>query len=254
MSPSERSFRTQALIVKRREFGEADRMLTIITPKHGKLDVIAKGARKLTSHKTGHVELFTRSDMLIHRAGELGIVVQAEMTAPYQVLREDLTRGGFANYAAELLDRFTAAGEDDTRDLYRLFDETLDRLCTDSDPQLAMRYYEMHILDLAGFRPELNECVIGHEPIHAENQFFSVLDGGVICPRHATQGSSSMPISLSALKLLRHIQRSRYAQMRELQVPENVHDEADRIMIAYITNLLERRLQSIDFIRRFRGK
>jgi DNA repair protein RecO (recombination protein O) len=252
MPSADRSFRTPAVIVKRRDFAEADRMLTILTPNHGKLDVIAKGARKLTSHKTGHVELFTRSDMVIHRASEIGVVAQAEMIEPYQELREDLRRGAFANYAAELLDRFTATGEDDTRDLFNLFDTTLKRLCTDPDPQLALRYYEMHVLDLVGFRPELNECVIGHEPIQPEDQFFSVFEGGIVCPRHATQSSSSMPISVNALKLLRHIQRSRYDQMRDLQVPSSVHEDADRIMITYITFLLERRLQSIDFIRRLR--
>ena len=67
MSRFERAFRTQAIILKRRDFGEADRILTVFTPAYGKLDVIAKGARKPTSTKTGHVELFTRTDMLIHK-------------------------------------------------------------------------------------------------------------------------------------------------------------------------------------------
>jgi DNA repair protein RecO (recombination protein O) len=76
-SHRERSFRTDAIILKRRDFGEADRLLTILTPRYGKLDVIAKGARKPTSSKTGHVELFTRADMLIHKGRDLDLAVQA---------------------------------------------------------------------------------------------------------------------------------------------------------------------------------
>src|SRR5512135_3724343 len=94
----ERSFRTQAIIIKRRDFSEADRIVTILTPQHGKLDVVAKGARKPASHKTGHVELFTRADMLIQHGRGLDIMAQVEMVAPYLVLREDLSRGAYASY------------------------------------------------------------------------------------------------------------------------------------------------------------
>ena len=92
MARPERAFRTPAIILKRRDFGEADRLLTILTPVYGKVDVIAKGARKPVSHKTGHVELFTRADMLIHRGRELAVLGQVEMTEPYLMLREDLTQ------------------------------------------------------------------------------------------------------------------------------------------------------------------
>ena len=64
MTHRERQFRTPAIILKRFDLGEADRLLTLLTPRHGKIEVVAKGARKLTSAKTGHVELFTRADML----------------------------------------------------------------------------------------------------------------------------------------------------------------------------------------------
>lgn len=252
MPRPDRSFRTHAVIVKRRDFGEADRVLTILTPNHGKMDVIAKGARKLTSHKTGHVELYTRADMLIHRVSELGIAVQSQMVEPNQRLREDLRRGAYANYCAELLDRFTAMGEDDTPALYALFDSTLSRLCGESDPLVALRYFEIQLLDQVGFRPELSTCAVGHEDIQAEDQFFSYVEGGVVCPRHAAQGSSFIPIRMTSLKMLRHLQRSSYAAVAALNVPSTVHDDADRVMVGYITYLLERRLQSVEFIRRLR--
>ncbi len=252
MSTRERSFRTPAIILKRFDLGEADRLLTVLTPRHGKLEVVAKGARKLTSTKTGHVELFTRADMLIHRGRDLGIVVQAEMTAPYLPLRDDLTLGAYASYAAELVDRFTASGDEDTQPLFTLFDETLNRLCVEADPRLALRHYELHLLDLVGFRPELSECVIGHEEIQPEDQFFSYAEGGVVCPRDAARGTSFASLPLLTLKLLRHLQRSPYANVKALQVDPRLHDDLERILQGYITFVLERRLQSADFIRRLR--
>jgi DNA repair protein RecO (recombination protein O) len=252
MTHRERQFRTPAIILKRFDMGEADRLLTLITPHHGKIEVVAKGARKLTSAKTGHVELFTRADMLIHRGRDLGIVAQAEMTAPYIPLRDNLTLGAYAAYAAEMADRFTTSGDDDTARLFTLLDETFERLCTDPDPRLALRYYELHLLDVVGFRPELNECVIGHEDVQPEDQYFSNAEGGVVCPRDAARGTSFVPLPLLTLKVLRHMQRSAYPQIKALSVTTALHDDLERVLQGYVTFLLERRLQSADFIRRLR--
>jgi len=252
MTHRERQFRTPAIILKRFDLGEADRLLTLLTPHHGKIEVVAKGARKLISPKTGHVELFTRADMLIHRGRDLGIVSQAEMDKPYLELRENLILGAYASYAAELADRFTLSGDEDTRQIFTLLDDTFDRLCSESDARLVLRYYEIHLLDAAGFRPELNECVIGHEDVQPEDQFFSYTEGGVVCPHEAARGTSFIPLPLLTLKVMRHLQRSPYAQIKALNVSPALHDDLERVLQGYSSHLLERRLQSADFIRRLR--
>lgn len=252
MPRPERAFRTPAIILKRRDFGEADRLLTILTPHHGKLDVIAKGARKPTSHKTGHVELYTRADMLIHRGRDLDLAIQSEMVAPYLIIREDLQRGAYASYVAELVDRFGTEGEEDFSDLFQLVDETLDRLCHDDDPRLAVRYYEMHLLEQVGFRPELNECVVSRSPVQPEDQFFSYAMGGVVSPAYAHEGAALTRIPMTTLKLMRHMQRSPYSHVKSLKISPSLHDDVERVLLGYITFIIERKLQSVDFIRRIR--
>ena len=252
MAGTERSFRTPALILKRFDLGEADRVLTVLTPAHGKLDVIAKGARKLTSPRTGHVELFTRAEMLINTGRELGIVVQVEMDRPYINLRDDLERGATAGYAAELADRFVSPGEIYPRSLFNLLDTTFARIDSDPDPRLALRYYEMHLLDQAGFRPELQECVIGHEPVLPQDQFFSYAEGGMVCPQHAVRGTSYVPAPMLTVKVMRHLQRSRYEAVRDLQMTPALHDDLERVMVGYVSYLLERRPHSADLLRRLR--
>jgi len=254
MAREGRSFRTPALILKRRNFDEADRLLTVLTPEHGKLDVIAKGARKATSTKTGHVELFTVVDMLVSRGRTFHIVTQAEMKTPYLPLREDLQRGAYASYVAELLDRFTMLGEDDFHTLYTLINETFQRLCEAEDPRLTTRYYEIRLLDMTGFRPELNQCVLTGETIQPEDQFFSPAEGGVVSPAAARQTTNLLPITLGALKLLRHMQRSPYSQVYTLQITDLLHNEVERLLLSYIAYILESRLQSVNFIRRLRIK
>jgi DNA repair protein RecO (recombination protein O) len=254
MSSRERSFRSEAIILKRRDFGEADRLLTVLTPRKGRLEVIAKGARKPASSKTGHVELFTKADMLIHKGRDLGIVVQAEVIDPLLPLREDLQRGAYANYVAELIDRFTASGDsDDMGGLYTLLDATLQRLCSEDDLQLVVRYFEMRLLDEVGFRPELNECVISREKVEAEDQYFSVSQGGVVRPSYVSQSASFMAVPMVTLKVMRHMQRSSFEHVRSLTVSPLLHADLERIMLAYVTFILEQKLQSVDFIQRIRS-
>lgn len=247
-----RTFRTLALVLKRRNFGESDRLLTLLTPQHGRIEAIAKGARKPASRKTGHVELFTEVDVLLAKGRELHIVTQAEMRQPYLPIREDLVRGAYANYAAELLDRFTYSGDDSLASLYTLLNQTFERLCTDDDPRRVIRYYELRVLDDVGFRPELRECVVTHALIEPLDQYFSYDGGGVVSRDGAARTAGLIELPLRTLKVLRHMQRSPYEQVAALALPEALHVDLERVMLGYLRYILESRLQSADFIRQVR--
>lgn len=250
-----RQFRTQAIILSRRDFGESDRLLTLFTPARGKLRVIAKGARKPTAKLSGHVELFARSDCLIHKGRNLDILTQAELVEPYLGLREDLGRGAYANYVAELLERLTADEEDAGGDIFALLDETLARIAVSADPWLAARFFELRLLDLAGFKPELQECVVSRAALEPERQYFSFEEGGVVSRGSAPRINSPLvEIDFDSLKLLRHLQRSADAwqQVASLRLTAEQRVRAERIMLAYIAHLLERKLESVEFIRRLR--
>ena len=256
MPKASRQFRSQAIILSRRDFGESDRLLTLYTPRHGKIRAIAKGARKPSAKLSGHVELFARSDCVIHRGRNLDILTQAELVEPYLGLRDDLGRGAYANYVAELLDRFTAEEEEDDQALFLLLHQTLTRIADADDPRLAARFFELQLLDLVGFKPELGECVITREELLPEPQFFSHDEGGVISRAAAPMLSSRLlELDFETLKLLRHLQRNSetYAAVSSLRITAEQHSNAERIMLGYVAHLLERKLESVDFIRRLRG-
>ena len=251
MPDRERTYRTDAVVLRRQDFGEADRLLLLLTPQHGKFRAIAKGVRKPAARKTGHVELFSLVDMLIARGRELQVVVQAETKEPFLPLREDLVRAGYANHVVELLDRFTAE-QDPSQAEFDLLVNALGWLCTDVDPRLAARYYEMRLLGLAGFAPSLHQCAIGQENLEPQDQFFSPLDGGVICPDHHAGMDRGLLVSLMELKILRYMQTRSWEAVQVLNIGGPLHLELERLMLAYITYLLEQRLQSVEFLRRLR--
>ncbi len=251
MPDRERSMRLEAIVLSHTDWGEADRLLWVYSREMGKLRLIAKGLRKPRSRKAGHLEPFTRVSLQVARGRDMWIVTQAESIDLYMNLREDLVRVGYASYVVELLDRFTYE-EGENISLYNLLCDTLSRLDQEPEASLVVRYYEVRLLDLIGFRPLLFNCAVCGSEIKAEDQYFSASLGGVVCPACASKTQGLIPISLQALKYLRHFQRSTYAEARRAHPGRSIDREMEQVMQHYLTYLLERSLNSPAFLRRVR--
>lgn len=247
----ERTYRTEAIILRRSDFGEADRLLTLFSPDLGKFRAVAKGARKPQSRKTGHVELFSRTRFLIAEGQNLDIITQAELIAAYPQFRDDLVRATYASYLVELLDRFTV-DKDPHPDIYRLLASTLDALTTADDLLLLARYYELRLLSLTGFQPRLFDCVSCGEPIREQDQLFSAELGGLLCPNCRTADRKAQPVSAAAVKVLRYLQTRPWETVQALQLRPALLHELERVMHFYLTYILERDLKSVDFLHRLR--
>ena len=251
--PDFRSLRADAVVLRHYDWGEADRLLTLYTRELGKVRAIAKGARKMTSRKAGHIEPFTHVKLQLAKGRDLFIVTQAETVDSYQPLREDLTKIGYAAYVIELLDRFVPDEEIAVPSLFRLLTETLSRLAAAPESWLPVRYYEMRLLDFLGFRPQLFECANCGREILPQDQFFSFSSGGVICPRCGEGLSGLQKISIEALKYLRHFQRSTYREAARAHPEADTQKEVETLMQGYFTHLLERQLNTPGFIKRVKS-
>ncbi len=244
----ERVYRVDAVILKRSDIGEADRLLTIYTPSHGKMRVVAKGVRKTQSRKSGHVELFTHSNLLIARGRNLDLITQAETIDAFLRLREDLVRTAHAYYGAELVDQFT----EELLENPPVFDLLLSAfkwIGESDDLWLTMRYFELHMLAHFGYQPQLNYCVQGDEVIEATDNYFDVSRGGVLCRRHGETAKEARPLALNTLKALRYMQVHPYAEVMRLQLSAQTRADVEAVLLRYITHILERRLKSTDFLR-----
>src|SRR5216684_9309983 len=103
-----RTYRAEAIVLKTIDFGETDRILTLLTRHFGKVSVVAKGIRKPTSRLAGHAEPLTHATYQLARGRNLDVLTGAESRALYPTLREDLPSIAAGWYVAELVDRFTA--------------------------------------------------------------------------------------------------------------------------------------------------
>src|SRR3990172_8394633 len=247
--PDFRSFRASTVVLRHSDWGEADRLLTLYTREQGKVRALAKGVRKITSRKAGHLEPFTQVTLQLAKGRDLLIVTQADTVNAFLPLHEDLVKTGYAAYIVELLDRFTYEEQGGNPTLFNLLVETLDRIEKEADAWLSVRYYEMRLLDSMGFRPQLFECANCGREILAEDQFFSFTGGGVICPRCGQGLPNLMQISMEALKYLRHFQRSSYRDASRARTSLEVQKETEILMQGYFTYILERELNTPGFIK-----
>lgn len=259
----ERLYHTEGIIVRRRNQGEADRVLTLCTPR-GKLELIAKGVRKIRSRKAGHLELFAHARLTVARSrSSWDVISQAETVEPHAALRADLIRGTYARYILELYDRFVTEGEGGDA-LFDLLARALEYLCREERPDILVRAYEQRLLALAGFRPEWDRCVGergGHScgrALEAKGDRPFGLDparGGALCSecyQASREQRDVLPISPAALLLLQACQREPVPQLRNRQVTPALLAQVERAARHYITHHLERAVHTDTFLRRLR--
>lgn len=251
MPSTVRSLHTEVVVLRHSDWGEADRLLTLFSREAGKLRAVAKGVRKMRSRKAGHLEPFTRSKVLLARGRDFWIITQAETVDAYLPIGEDLLRTAYAAYVLELVDRFIYE-EGENRALYQLLVDTLERVATLPDAFPAVRYFEIRLLDLLGFRPELNNCVRCGNEIKAEDQYFDAGQGGVLCPRCGEGVQTARPVSVNTLKFLRHYQRSTFREASRPELSPAVRRDMESLLNYYLTFLLERKLNAPAFLREVR--
>ena len=144
-----RGFKTEGIVLKRRDFGEADRILTVFTLHKGKLPVLAKGVRRITSRRAGNVELLNRVIIYLYQGKGMPILTEAESLETFSKIKEDLTLSTYAFHIIELVDKLTAENQDN-RILYRYLVGVLRKL--EKNPrQIFIRAFEAKILSDLGF-------------------------------------------------------------------------------------------------------
>lgn len=139
---------TEGLILKRKDFGEADRILTVLTDRYGKISVIARGVRKITSRRAGNIEVLNR--VKLHLFKSKGFTLsEAESVETFTKLKENLTLSTTAFHIIELVDRLTPEEQKNPR-LYELVVKIL-QILEKNPRQIYVRGFEVKILSLLGF-------------------------------------------------------------------------------------------------------
>lgn len=248
MKPSERLRTVEAVIISHRDFGEADRLVNLFSLEGGKIRALAKGVRKIRSRKAAYLEPFMHSKVVLARGKTFWIITQADAIHSNLAIRDSLVKTGQSAYVMELADRLSIE-EDPAPAVFRLLVNTLKRINEGGEAFVILRFFELCLLDQAGFRPDLTDCVNCGKKITARDQYFSVAQGGVLCPACGKLQDHMRKVSVNTLRFLRHFQRSAFSDIADVSVPSAVQAEMTVLMDGYISSIVERKLNAPDFIK-----
>jgi DNA repair protein RecO (recombination protein O) len=145
-----RTITTEGIIIKRKNIGEADKILTLFTKQFGKMQVKAPGVRKIASRRSPHVELLNRSLLTIYISGSLPLVTEALMLDNFHMVKVHLEKIGYAYHMCEIIDGLLPENEQND-DVYLLFVSNLKKLCLSETPSVLIRDFEFSLLELLGF-------------------------------------------------------------------------------------------------------
>src|SRR4030042_2002840 len=239
-----REYQTEAVVIKKTKLGEADSILTFFTPRLGKIQGFARSLRKPKSKMAGHLEILTHSTVSFSRGrGNIDTITGAQTINTFLPLRNDLWLTSCGLYVVELVHQFTAEHQENFP-LFQLMLDTLNRLCQVDNKELVLRYFELHLLESAGYRPQMRECVACHRALEPTTNSFSPSAGALLCPDCSLNQPFSYSLSVNAQKVMRLLQRNDYASTSRVQIDAELAREMESVITLYLKHLLEREVKS----------
>ena len=242
-------YRDIGVVLRVQKLGEADRIVTLLTRRHGRVRAVAKGVRRTRSRFGATVEPFSHVDLQLWTGRSLDVVVQAESLHAYG---ERLV-GDYARYTAgtavlETAERLTAEEREPSLRLFLLVVGALRALTGidehDRDPALVLDAFLLRAMAVSGYAPALDECARCAAP--GPHRAFSVAAGGAVCASCRPAGAAAP--SPAALRLMLDLLTGEWddAETADLRTRK----EAGGLVAAHLQWHLERGLRSLPLVER----
>ncbi|HZG16241.1 MAG TPA: DNA repair protein RecO [Candidatus Bathyarchaeia archaeon] len=237
----------EGIIIRSVDYGESSKVITLFSREHGKVGIMARGAKKPKSRLTAVSQLFTHGYYMCKTGAGSGMpdLSQGEIVESYRELRQDIVRTAYAAYVAELIDRLTHEREPNPF-LFQLLALTFRYLDEGKDPEILARIVESKMLIVAGLRPQLEACCnCGREE---EPYTISVSQGGLLCPQCQASDPYAIAVTSGTWKLLRLFQLFDLERLGEIEVKPATRSQLRHVLRSFIDEHLDLRLKSRSFL------
>ena len=242
-----RVIKTKAIVLAHRRLGDADRIVTMVTPQQGKVDAVAKGALKPKSKLAGHVEPLTLTEVSLAHGRTLDIITQAQTQNAYLPIKSDLQKMSTAFYLLELTNRFLI--EDvDAGQIFELLDRSLTRLSDGKNSQFVTRVFEFSLLRVIGIKPELMKCVITGKDVDAEKAYWSMVQGGVVHVDSSGKTFDARPLESRVIRVLRAIEFLSFEEICRIKIDPQLSMMLENMMFEFIQVQSELVIKSSSFM------
>lgn len=238
-------YKDEGVVIRTRNLGEADRIITLFTRDRGKVEGVARGSRRTRSRLLGGTQLFTLGRYLIYGGKSLDTISQAEIKRSFARLREELVLMTYASYIAELVDLAVEPGEP-SEALFQLIVDALGHLESGTDPDLVLRWVDLRLMAVLGYRPELDVCVsCGEVPQEAR---FSFREGGLLCSACAGADASAVPVRRSTVEFVRRLLVTGADRLNVLRPSASELERMERVTRPFVDFRLPRPLKTVAFL------
>ncbi len=243
--PRVRPMRTEAIVLRQRPLGDADRICVLFSPTRGRIEAVAKGVRKPLSKLSGQVQPLSRGWFGLAHGRSLDVITEAQSLDSWSALHDDVDRMTEALAMAELIDRSTDVDLGSSA-LYRLLRTAMEALCVTDSPRAVRWWFTLRVLDQQGYKPELDDCVRCRATLQPEENGYSASDGGVVCPQCHRAGVGQR-LSSPVFRLLRYMRRASCEATAQVRVDVESSDELERHLRLSLEYALDSRLRSASF-------
>ncbi|HEY8417441.1 MAG TPA: DNA repair protein RecO [Limnochordales bacterium] len=237
-------YKAEGVVLRARNLGEADKIVTFFTHSRGKVEAVARGVRRPRSRLLGPTQLFTYGRYLFFEGKNLDTLSQGEIAESFRPLREDLDRMAYASYVAELVDRSTEAG-DRHEGLFPLLVSVLRLLAASDQLALVARYFELHLLAELGYRPQLGGCTRCGA---LQATVFSAEAGGLLCERCRSADPAAVHLGEEALHALRFLQRADPERVGVLRPSPAALAAMEAVLPAFCAARIGQPLRAMEFL------
>ena len=242
-----RTHTINAIVIRRTDLAEKDRILTLFSKESGRISAVAKGARRPGSRLGGASEPFTYSKMLISTGRDLDIIAQAEIIESFPNVKQNIDAVSYGIYMLELIGNFIDSEQANAQ----LFDNLLSAMYileSGTDPKLTTRYFELNMLDVLGYKPHFDVCLRCAGPIGIEKAVFSPSMGGMICKECGMPPNDAIWVSGAITSYFKALEETQPHKIKDLHFPKGAMQDLEKTLKWHIKYRLERKLKSSDVI------
>lgn len=240
--------KTSGIVIKQVNFGEADKILTILTKEHGKIQAVARGARKTKNPFLASTQLFCYSDFVCYQGKSMIYINQAELREAFYDLRTNLENLTYASYILELTNVATQEHQREEK-FFLLLAHTLKHITYSKkiDINLITLTFQVKLIALSGYAPHLEDCVSCGHPLNKKIKMSSKM-GGPLCPQCFHFDPYAMGLNQEGRGALFFVLHKPLSKLDQLEISKATIKRLIKIMNTYISNYFEKIFYSLDFL------
>lgn len=239
----------KGIILKKQDYRENDRLFVIYTDEIGKIEAVAKGARKIKSKMAGHLDLFSVVNLMVAPGKVYYQIAGADREKNFLNIEGDLAKTVLASFCLEAVNIFTKLCHPDFK-IYELLYETLEIFDNGKNKNflklyILSKFFVLRFMSLLGWTPELYACVKCKKKIIPNGNFFDAARGGLIC---GNCGRDGLPISTVAIKILRFVLQKKLKSAAALKITKIQVKEISKIVDAFVAMHQDKEIKTTKWI------